>query len=138
MLDRERIKVALIQRGMTLSVWAKARGLSCLSVSRALCGRAGKELEGNVRNALASDGLLFEKEEEPVLAFASSVFWRFPDAAQYLGIPERLLRKWEKSGGFPRAIRVGSTLLLRSESVKKCAEDLIARQGELPEEREGV
>ena len=144
LLDKKAIKHELRSRGMTLGMWAKARGVEYAALIRVLQDMAGKEITEKILALLKKDGLLFELSEAylPQSTMQQAVFWSFLDASRYLGIPVSRLRQWEKTGasGFPRAIRLGEStiLLLKREAIQEWAENILARQGELPKKEAGV
>ena len=131
MLDRNRIKSELLKRGMTLGMWAKARDIEYRALTRVLYGTAGEEYTRTIRAALKKDGLLFEAGTAATKDTTQGVFWTFPAASKYLGVSEKKLRSWEKNGtsNFPRAIRVGVSMLLSSEAVKRWASGVLAQHG---------
>lgn len=131
MLDRDRIKSELLRRGMTLGMWAKGRDIEYSALTRVLYGTAGEEYTRTIRAALKKDGLLFETGAAATKDTTQGVFWTFPAASKYLGVSEKKLRSWEKNGtsNFPRAIRVGVSMLLSSEAVKRWASGVLAQHG---------
>ena len=131
MLDRDRIKSELLRRGMTLGMWAKGRDIDYKALTRVLYGTAGEEYTKAIRAALKQDGLLFETGAAATKDTTQAVFWTFSAASKYLGVSVQKLRSWEKNGtsNFPRAIRVGVSMLLSSEAVKRWASGVLAQHG---------
>ena len=140
-LDKDRIKAALLERGMRLSDWARGRGIVYAALCRVLRDQASDEVTREIRAALAADGLCLEVpagytnagdavEAVPIPA-GGPVFWSFSTASAYLGIPEKRIREWSEKqiDDFPRPLRLGKggAVFLHRQAVQDWASNKLAQ-----------